>query len=268
MTSTSNGQPHGLDSSVNFTCKNLCDESCTCIVDFSDVSNFVSNDYYDCENFNHNDSYAEFADDFNATRDLENDAHCSNTEITYGAVTKIKSRLKLMYPSIYASMEDEELNRCIVHYSALCGQANVTDDLVIGHLNVRSLLPKIHEIQFILHISNFDILCINESWLDDSISAQDIAVSGYSTVTKHRNRHGGGIVVYVKNEVKFDRRIDLELPELECIWIELKCKGQNVLMCSMYRPPSANPEYYSNILDVLEKAVMKIMLPFLLMIKI
>ena len=233
-------------------CQNLCDDNF--VVDFNDVSNVDSNDYHDGENCNNNDYSAEFADDINITYDLGNDALYSTNESTCGAISKIKCRLKLMYPSIYSSIEDEELNRCIVQYSALCGQANVTDDLVIGHLNVRSLLPKIHEIQFILHISNFDILCINESWLDDSISAQDIAVSGYSTVTKHRNRHGGGIVVYIKNEVKFDRRIDLELPELECIWIELKCKGQNVLMCSMYRPPSANPEYYSNILDVLEKA--------------
>ena len=59
-------------------------------------------------------------------------------------------------------------------------------------------MPKIHGIQFLLHISNFDVFCINESGLNDSISIQDVSVSGYNVLTKHRNRHGGGNVMYVK----------------------------------------------------------------------
>ena len=58
----------------------------------------------------------------------------------------------------------------------------------------------------------------------------------------------------LKNHLKFERRSDLELSGLECVWIQLNSKGQNVLLCSMYRQLNVNNMYYEKILDVLDKA--------------
>lgn len=128
------------------------------------------------------------------------------------------------------------------------------EGLTIGHLNVRSLLPKIEQIRHLLDNTKFDIFCINESWLDSSISYHEIEVTGYKMFNKPRNRHGGGVAIYIRNDLKYKRRIDLELANIECIWLEVVLHKTKLLLCSLYRPPSMGNDYYNNMLDCIEKA--------------
>ena len=72
--------------------------------------------------------------------------------------------------------------------------------------------------------------------------------------TRHRNRHGGGVLIYVKNEIVCSRRSDLEINDVECLWIQVNLNNQMLLLCSMYRPPSANISYFECMLDIFEKA--------------
>jgi exonuclease III len=44
----------------------------------------------------------------------------------------------------------------------------------------------------------FDILAINETKLDSSISDSEIYIHGYTIIRKDRNRNGGGIAIYIK----------------------------------------------------------------------
>ena len=37
---------------------------------------------------------------------------------------------------------------------------------------------------------------------------------------KDRNRHGSGIAVYVADQLKVTRRTDLEMEDIELIWLE------------------------------------------------
>ena len=48
------------------------------------------------------------------------------------------------------------------------------------------------EISQLLLITKLDLLCICETWLDDTIQDSEIHVDGFSVVRKDRNRHGGG----------------------------------------------------------------------------
>ena len=50
--------------------------------------------------------------------------------------------------------------------------------------NVRSLLQKIEEFRLLLKTAQFDIFCINESWLDDSVISPEMDVIGYSVLSK------------------------------------------------------------------------------------
>ena len=49
---------------------------------------------------------------------------------------------------------------------------NINGSLLIQHLNVRSLYPKIHEIQHLLSSQKPHILGISESWLNNSLMTQ------------------------------------------------------------------------------------------------
>ncbi len=58
--------------------------------------------------------------------------------------------------------------------------------------DVNSLLKHIDEIRVILEKNPLDVLAINESKIDDSISDNEIKIPGYALCRKDRNRNGGG----------------------------------------------------------------------------
>ena len=66
------------------------------------------------------------------------------------------------------------------------------------HLNVRSLLPKIDQICLIAKETNPACLIISETWLDNSVFDSEITIPNYVVCRNDRNRHGGGVCVYVR----------------------------------------------------------------------
>ena len=75
------------------------------------------------------------------------------------------------------------------------------DLLNIIHFNVRSLLPKISEIHSYLTNKHIHIISVNETWLDDSVSDNEISIPGFTVFRKDRNCQGGGVAFYIKNEL-------------------------------------------------------------------
>ena len=67
------------------------------------------------------------------------------------------------------------------------------------YYNARSLLPKLDNLAAVCVTCNPDIVCIVESWLSDDIQDNEMSLPNYSVVRLDRNRHGGGIVMYIKN---------------------------------------------------------------------
>ena len=47
-------------------------------------------------------------------------------------------------------------------------------------------------------------MCIVESWLCSDICDSEISLVDYSIVRLDRCRHGGGIILYIKNNLNFD----------------------------------------------------------------
>ena len=65
----------------------------------------------------------------------------------------------------------------------------------------------------------FDILAINESKIDPSIPDSEINIPSYKSIRKDRNRNGGGVVIYVREQISFRDRNDLVSDSLEIIII-------------------------------------------------
>ena len=71
------------------------------------------------------------------------------------------------------------------------------------YFNCRSLLPKIDELT-VLCITNMpDIVCLVETWLCMDILDMEISIPNYSIVRLDRNRHGGGVAMYIRNSVSY-----------------------------------------------------------------
>ena len=71
------------------------------------------------------------------------------------------------------------------------------------YYNARSIIPKLDELRILVPIHNPDVICIVESWLDNSILDSELTISNYNLLRLDRNRHGGGILLYIRDSLSF-----------------------------------------------------------------
>ena len=74
------------------------------------------------------------------------------------------------------------------------------------HLNVRSLYPKISEVQ--QQFAGFDVIIITESWLNQTIPIGVINMPGYTVIRQDRdkfiNKQGGWICCFIKEDLQYN----------------------------------------------------------------
>ena len=107
--------------------------------------------------------------------------------------------------------------------------------------NVQSLVNKVELIEGELH--DFDVVCLTETWLDMRTLNDDLKLNGFR-VPYRRDRPGdnqGGICVYVKESIYSQHRPDLEVNDVECLWIEICTKHWKFLLGTFYRSPNSPP---------------------------
>lgn len=133
---------------------------------------------------------------------------------------------------------------------------SVHNHLSFVHLNVQSIRHKLDVLY--AELSNFDILAFSETWLNQSCQTEDILLHSFHN-PERKDRFDdshGGVIVYVKENIHFVRRYDLEINRLECIWIELVLhKNKHILFGVFYRPPSSDTIYNNLIEDSIGLAV-------------
>ncbi|KAK6166964.1 hypothetical protein SNE40_022160 [Patella caerulea] len=117
------------------------------------------------------------------------------------------------------------------------------------HLNINRFYSKFDEVKdFILDESNkIDILGLTETFLHSKINVAYINISNFEIIRKDRcNKIGGGLIMYVKSNIIFKRRPDLEIGDIETIWIEITPKyRKSFLLCLVYRPLASNLNWYN-----------------------
>ena len=105
-------------------------------------------------------------------------------------------------------------------------------------------------------LSEFDILAFTETWLSPQTDTADLDLATYyRPERKDRDDGHGGVILYVKETLRYKRKADLEIRDIECIWIELINNHQRILFGLFYRPPNSNVNYLSSIEDSLGLAI-------------
>ena len=114
--------------------------------------------------------------------------------------------------------------------------------VTMAHLNIRSLVKNIDELRQFTHMNNPGILTLSETWLDSSISDEEIAIVNYSLERKDRCRNGGGTAIYLHERFVYDRLpLSSEFSNLELVTCSVKLpRSRPLLICSVYRPPDDN----------------------------
>lgn len=128
------------------------------------------------------------------------------------------------------------------------------NELSIFHLNIRSVRNKLDYIEDIA--SDYNIISLTETHLDENIPSRDLELQGFSEPYRaDRNFAGGGILVYVSEQIKTTRRFDLEFPNGELIWLQLDFPHSFMLLCTVYRPPNATNLFWEQFRASIESAM-------------
>jgi exonuclease III len=83
-------------------------------------------------------------------------------------------------------------------------------------MNVNSLRNKTELIS--TELGDHDIICITESRLNNTVSSSDITIDNFINPEADS---GGGILIYIRNTLLGRRRLDLEVPEVESVCLEI-----------------------------------------------
>ena len=121
-------------------------------------------------------------------------------------------------PDSVSSLPDTSTSSSISTLGAL------SNHLSIMHMNIQSILPKLDLIK--CESLAYDVLVFTESWLKPEIKNDDLLIDNFLSPFRFDrcNRPGGGVIIYVKDTLTCKRRTDLELQNLEAVWIEIVVK--------------------------------------------
>jgi len=118
------------------------------------------------------------------------------------------------------------------------------------YFNVRSLLPKISELQLLCLTENPDVVCVTETWLDVDVDDCEIEIPGYLCCRLDRNRHGGGLITYFKNTM--DYKCVLSGPNsLELFFFLLHNGNCKICLGLLHRPPSSPSSVFDSLYNTL-----------------
>ena len=132
---------------------------------------------------------------------------------------------------------------------------------IIGHLNINSIRYKFEAVQSLLHGGLLDIFAISESKLDESFPFAQFKVTDFSLHRKDRDKHGGGILLYMRSDIPHRRRYDLE-PEtphgIEIMIIETRLyRAEKWFLVSVYKPPKIKERVFEIIFTDICKSLQR-----------
>ena len=120
-------------------------------------------------------------------------------------------------PDLNDSLNDTG-NSCIDDSDAslppyFCVPPTLSTSLLMSHLNIRSMLPKLDDVRLFLkqHKHGF-VFGLSETWLSGNVTNMEVAIEGFNLYRRDRTNGsiGGGVAVYVSNNICSSRRRDLE----------------------------------------------------------
>ena len=106
------------------------------------------------------------------------------------------------------------------------------------HMSVRSLLKQISELRLIAVKSKAAVISLSETWLDNSVTDCEISIDDYCLIRRDRNKNGGGVCMYIRSDISFSQRNDLDSDDLEILWCDILLpKSRPITVGACHRTP-------------------------------
>lgn len=130
--------------------------------------------------------------------------------------------------------------------------------MIVGHLNVRSILTNFDLLRDFVGHNDLDIFGVSETWLNVNIPTTSVEIYQYNFIRVDRDGRGGGIGLYIRTNIQYQIVIQKADPHLEQLWVKSLINGKKYVIGVLYRPPTANILHF---FDELDKAMSET-LPF------
>jgi hypothetical protein len=127
-------------------------------------------------------------------------------------------------------------------------------NFILGHLNVNGFRNKFAEVNDVLCNRSIDVLGLSETKIDSSFPNAQFKIEGFNMYRKDRNSHGGGLILYVPDDLPHRRRQDLEIEDvigIEHLVVEVIMKHEKIFIILVYRPPGTLSESLINTLSTI-----------------
>ncbi|CAC5426853.1 unnamed protein product [Mytilus coruscus] len=160
-----------------------------------------------------------------------------------------------LFNLMYRAGDIEKNPGPIVNSTSSCSSCSThTDTLLSGNhfltftcLNTQSFLAKRDIIQ--AEFSDRDILLFTETWFNQHTDDSDIKLESFNKPYRTDRNHkvGGGVAIYVKENIFSEEKPEFKINGLECVWVKIHVKGINILFGKFYRPPDSDNQIWEKI---------------------
>ena len=95
----------------------------------------------------------------------------------------------------------------------------------------------------------YDIITISETHLHKGVGNDLFDFRGYHEILrKDRGGNGGGIAMYIKENISYKRVYNYEKPNLEAMWVSINSIQGKILICCCYQQPDKR-EFREELVD-------------------
>lgn len=143
--------------------------------------------------------------------------------------TNTSSNLSIPGIVMKSALVNGKLSACCMNGQSMCARK----------------MTKLNELRNIAMVSRVDVMCVCESWLNESVPNDVISIENYIILRNDRvGRLGGGVLVYLKKDLKF-KIIEMsasvcDRPQTEYILLEIKLGEERILLGFFYNPPQVD----------------------------
>ena len=117
--------------------------------------------------------------------------------------------------------------------------------IIIGHLNINHIEKKFDPLVSLVK-DRLDIFLLSETKIDKSFPPSQFTIESYSNpFRRDRNVHGGGLLLYVRDDIPCKEIKSHTLPnDIECLFIEIKLRNKKYIVMGGYDPDKDTISYF------------------------
>ena len=129
---------------------------------------------------------------------------------------------------------------------------NYPDKLILGHVSINSIRKKFHAFTYKIG-NNLDIILISETKFDDKLLTAQFFIKGFSAPYRQdRNRTGGGLLLFVREDVPSRYLNPKSKTDIETLSVEITLRKRKWFLYCSYNP---HKNQISNHLECLNQLI-------------